>query len=111
YGDNVYNKGADVAHTMRGYMGDSIFFYSVKAYLSQNNYKDVSSIDFRDALTAASGIDMTNFFNDWVFNPGWPHFSIDSFKVVPNGGVYVVRIFVKQKITGAPNYFTNVPLE
>lgn len=111
YGDHVYNKGADIAHTMRGYMGDSLFFYSVKTYLSQNNYKDVSSSDFRDAITAASGMDMNDFFNDWVFNPGWPHFSIDSFTVVPNGSNYNVTIYVKQKLTGAPNYYTNVPLE
>lgn len=111
YGDHVYNKGADVAHTMRGYMGDSLFFYSVKTYLSQNNYKDVSSSDFKDALTAASGMDMTDFFNDWVFNPGWTHFSIDSFTVIPNGQNYAVSVYIKQKLTGAPNYYSNVPLE
>lgn len=111
YGDHVYNKGADIAHTMRGYMGDSLFFHSVKSYLSQNHYTDVSSADFRDALTSASGIDMSYFFTDWVFNPGWPHFSIDSFTVVPNGSNYNVSLYVKQKLTGAPNYYTNVPLE
>ncbi len=111
YGDHVYNKGADIAHTLRGYMGDSLFFHSVKTYLSQNNYKDVSSADFRDALTAASGMDMSDFFNDWVFNPGWPHFSIDSFAVVPSGLNYNVTVYVKQKLTGAPSYYTNVPLE
>ncbi len=111
YGDHVYNKGADVSHTMRGYMGDSLFFYSLKSYLAQHHYTDVSSADFRDALTAASGINMTNFFNNWVFNPGWPHFSIDSTVAVQNGNNYNVTVYVKQKLTGAPNYFTNVPLE
>ena len=111
YGDHVYNKGADVAHTMRGYMGDSLFFYSVRTYLSNNNYKDVSSLDFKNALTAASGMDMTDFFNGWVFNPGWPHFSIDSSVVVPSGTNYNVTVFVKQKLTNAPAYFSNVPLE
>ncbi len=111
YGDHVYNKGADIAHTLRGYMGDSLFFNSVKTYLSQNNYKDVSSADFRDALTAASGLDMSYFFDNWIFNPGWPHFSIDSFTVVPNGLSYLVTVYIKQKLTDAPNYYTNVPLE
>ncbi len=110
YGDHVYNKGADVAHSLRGYMGDSLFFYSVKTYLSQNNYKDVSSTDFMNALTAASGMDMTYFFNDWVFNPGWCHFSIDSFVVVPQGINYDVTVYLKQKLTSAPNYYQQVPL-
>lgn len=112
YGDHVYNKGADIAHTMRGYMGDSLFFYSVKTYLSQNNYKDVSSDDFKNALSAASGMDMTDFFNDWVHQPGFPHFSIDSTKsVTAGGGNYSVTVFVKQKLTGATSYYNNVPLE
>ncbi len=111
YGDHVYNKGADVAHTMRGYMGDSLFFYSVKTYLANNNFNDVSSLDFQNALTAASGIDMSDFFNGWVFNPGWPHFSIDSSTIVPSGSNFNVTVFVKQKLTDAPAYFTNVPLE
>ncbi len=111
YGDHVYNKGADIAHTMRGYMGDSLFFYSVKTYLSNNNYKDVSSLDFQNELSAASGIDMTDFFNGWVNNPGWPHFSIDSSIVIPSGSNYSVTVFVKQKLTDAPNYFNSVPLE
>jgi aminopeptidase N len=112
YGDHVYNKGADIAHSMRGYMGDSLFFYSVKTYLSQNNYKDVSSADFMNALTAASGMDMTDFFNDWVNQPGYPHFSIDSTQSVSaGGGNYTVTVYVKQKLTGATTYYNNVPLE
>ncbi|MBL7882470.1 MAG: T9SS type A sorting domain-containing protein, partial [Bacteroidia bacterium] len=110
YGDHVYDKGADVAHTMRGYMGDSLFFYSVTNYLAQNNYTDVSSSDFMNSLTVSSGIDMSDFFNDWVFNPGWCHFSIDSFKVVQQTSTHEVTVYVKQKLTSAPNYYTNVPL-
>jgi hypothetical protein len=112
YGDHVYNKGADVAHTLRGYLGDSLFYYSVRTYLSQNQYKDVSSADFMNALTAASGVDMSDFFNDWVNSPGYPHFSIDSVQSVSAGaGNYDVTVYVKQKLTGAPHYYMNVPLE
>ncbi|MGB0167292.1 MAG: M1 family metallopeptidase, partial [Luteibaculum sp.] len=28
YGDHVYRKGADIAHTLRGYLGDELFFSS-----------------------------------------------------------------------------------
>jgi aminopeptidase N len=112
YGDHVYNKGADVAHTLRGYLGDSLFFYSVKTYLAGHHYTDVSSADFMNSLTAASGVNLSDFFNDWVNSPGYPHFSIDSVQSVPaGGGNYNVTVFVKQKLTGAPHYYNNVPLE
>lgn len=107
---STYDRGADIAHTLRGYMGDSLFFYSLKDYLAQHQYQDVSSADMRDALTNASGINLTDFFNDWVFNPGWPHFSIDSTHAVANGSNYLVTVYLKQKLTGAPNYFNQVPL-
>jgi aminopeptidase N len=111
YGEHVYNKGAEVARTLRAYMGDTAFFNGLKYYLNDKKFDHATSFEFRDALTASSGIDLTDFFNDWVFNPGFPHFSVDSFTVVPNGGQFDVTVHVKQKITGAPALFSNVPLE
>ena len=112
YGDHVYLKGADVAHTLRGYMGDSLFFGGLNYHFSQNIFKDVDSYDFRDNLIAYSGLSYLNdFFNDWVFQPGWPHFAIDSMQSVPNGPDYDVTLYVHQKLFGAPNYYTNVPFD
>lgn len=111
YGDHSYNKGADVAHTMRSYFGDSLFFIGLKSFLADNMFKDVSSTDFMNHLNVINGIDATDFFNNWVFSPGFPHFSIDSMTVAPNGGNYDVELFVKQKLKAAPNFYSNVPLE
>ena len=107
----TYDKGADIAHTLRGYMGDSLFFSSLKTYLSQHQYTDVSSLDFMVSLNAASGMNLNDFFDGWVFNPGWPHFSVDSSVVTAAGSNYNVTVYIKQKLTGAPAYFNNVPLE
>ncbi|TND00215.1 MAG: aminopeptidase N, partial [Bacteroidetes bacterium] len=112
YSDHVYVKGADVAHTLRGYMGDSLFWLGLQYHLNQSQFTDVSSADFRDNLVTASGLtNLNDFFNDWVFNGGWPHFSIDSFSVVPNSPNYDITLYMKQKLDGAPNYYTNVPLD
>ncbi|MEO6882504.1 MAG: M1 family aminopeptidase [Bacteroidia bacterium] len=111
YGYTVYQKGADVAHTLRGYMGDSTFFAGLKYYLNTNQYTAVNSYTLMNSLQTSSGMNLSDFFNGWVFNPGFPQFSIDSFKVVPVSGNYTVTVFVKQKLTGAPAYFNNVPLQ
>lgn len=112
YGDHVYLQGADVAHTLRGYMGDSLFWVGIQYHLAHSQYVDVTSAQFRDNLITATGLTYLNdFFNDWVFNPGFPHFGIDSVNSVPNGPNYDVTVYIHQKLTGAPNYFTNVPLE
>jgi aminopeptidase N len=112
YGDHVYLKGADVAYTLRTYMGDSLFFAGLKYHLMQSQYKAVSSTDLRDNLIAATGLtNLTDFFNDWVFSEGWPHFSIDSFSVAPSGASFNVKVYVHQKLCGAPHFYNQVPLE
>ncbi|HEU4717176.1 MAG TPA: M1 family aminopeptidase [Bacteroidia bacterium] len=112
YGDHVYLKGADVAHTLRGYMGDSLFWAGLHYHLQHRQYTDVTSAQFRDDLIAATGLTYLNdFFDDWVFNPGFPHFSIDSVVSVPAGLNYNVTVYIKQKLVGAPNYFTNCPID
>ncbi|HEY9113379.1 MAG TPA: M1 family aminopeptidase, partial [Bacteroidales bacterium] len=101
YGSTAYDKGGSVANTLRGYLGDSIFFEAITAYLDEFAYQSVSSEDMRDFLTSYTTIDMSSFFDAWVFTPGTPHFAIDSTKVTENSGNYAVDIFLKQKYKGA----------
>lgn len=111
YGDHVYRKGADVAHTLRTYMGDTAFFAGLKYVLQQKAYKNMNSIEFRDLLQTSSGQNLVPFFDNWVLNGGWPHFSIDSVKTTGTSAPYTSVVYVKQKLFGAPNYYSNVPLE
>ncbi|MES2764114.1 MAG: M1 family aminopeptidase [Bacteroidota bacterium] len=111
YGDHVYRKGADVAHTLRSYMGDAAFFAGLKYVLQQKAYKNMNSIEFRDLLAISSGQNMNDFFDNWVLNGGWPHFSIDSVKTSGSAAPYTSVVYVKQKLFGAPALYSNVPLE
>ncbi|MCE7923955.1 MAG: hypothetical protein DYG98_12930 [Haliscomenobacteraceae bacterium CHB4] len=112
YGAHVYNKGAVVAHNLRGYLGDSLFRVGIQAALGATHFDDWSSAELRDKLNAATGKDLTDFFEDWVFNPGFPHFSIDSVQELPSvDSLVTFKIFVKQKRRGAPHFHHNVPLE
>lgn len=109
YGDHVYTKGALMAHCMRGYMGDTDFFQGLTAFVTDNEFSDVSSQDMRDGMTASTGYDLTNFFDNWILNPGWTGFEVDSFEVSGTGADNVT-IHVQQKVTGAPALFSDVPM-
>ncbi|MCC6282085.1 MAG: M1 family metallopeptidase [Saprospiraceae bacterium] len=111
YGDHVYKKGAIVAHNLRGHLGDSLFRVGIQSALATTQFDDWSSADFRDKLNAATGQNLNSFFDDWVFAPGFSHFSVDSFSVQNTGNQYHVTVFVKQKLRGAPHLYQNVPLE
>ncbi len=112
YGDHSYNKGSDIAHNLRTYMGDANFFAGLQSFLDTYKFQDVSALDFRDHLNSLSTtVDVTDFFNDWVFNPGYPAFYIDSLVTTSLGNGFEVEVFVHQKLKGTSQFFTNVPLE
>lgn len=113
YGQHVYNKGAVVAHNLRGYMGDTLFRQGLRTVLDETAFADWSSADLRDRLAAATGVDLNDFFEDWVFQPGFTHFSIDSIAVQysPIDAPTKVYLFVRQKLRGATHFYNNVPVE
>ncbi|NOY49507.1 MAG: M1 family metallopeptidase, partial [Chlorobi bacterium] len=100
YGSTAYDKGCVVTGALRTYLGDSIFFDGISAYLQNFAYQSVSSYQMRDFLSQHTGIDMTGFFDNWVFTPGTPHYSIDSTSLSANGNNYQLDIWLKQKHKG-----------
>lgn len=110
YGDHVYNKGADMAHTLRGYLGDELFFNGLKAYLEEFAFKSADSFDFRDFLNSVDGIDVTDYFEDWIFQPGWTQFSIDDVSFTGSGNDFSVDLEVTQRLRYANNFYNNVPV-
>ena len=110
YGTTVYKKGEDVIHTLRYYMGDSLFFSSVRAYINYYAYQNGSTLKLQNFLSQASGIDLTDYFNDWILAPGFPHFSIEHHDVVNTGGSYTLHYQIRQRLREAPHYYNNVPV-
>jgi hypothetical protein len=100
YGTTVYDKGGLIAHTLRGYLGDSIFFAAIKEMLNHFAFKPMSSYQMRDFLSQHTGVNLVPFFDGWVFAPGFPHFSIDSTTSVPHAGGWNVTVYTRQKMVG-----------
>lgn len=110
YGSTVYEKGPEVIHTLRKHMGDSLFFVACKDYMDSLAFGNANSEDLRDIFSYSSGIDLDPFFDGWVFEPGFPHFAIDSFSVTPIFDAYSVEIHVRQK-QRANTHIYEMPIE
>lgn len=110
YGQTTYSKGADIIHTLRAYLGDQLFFSGLAEMLEQNKFSDMDAIEYRDDLSAITGVNLDHFFADWIFQGGWPHVSIDSLTVAPNGSQYDVTVHLKQKLVGRTAYSNQVPV-
>lgn len=107
YGMHVYDKGADVAHTLRGYMGDSAFFIAVRSFMEAFKYQNVSSNDMMEHFQKSTNRDLEVFFEQWVYSPGFPAFHVFSHK--QSGNELAIR--TKQDLRLAPSYFRKVPYD
>jgi aminopeptidase N len=64
----VYFKGAYVLHLLREKLGDEIFWIAIKYYTAKYFGETVESDDFQKAFEESSGVQLDDFFNEWIYN-------------------------------------------
>jgi len=111
YGMHVYDKGAVVMHNMRHYLGDSLFRKGMQHLQEKFQFQTLNSIQYRDELSKITGVNMTAFFDNWVFTGGYPHFSISQYSVQPNDQQYQVHLKINQRLLGRSSYHQHTPVE
>jgi aminopeptidase N len=72
-----YNKGGQVLHMLRKYVGDDAFFAALKLYLETNKFSSVEIHNLRLAFEKVTGEDLNWFFNQWFLSPGHPELLIN----------------------------------
>lgn len=108
YGMHSYQKGGLVIHTLRGYMGDSLFFNCLRQLLDHYAFQNVNSEQFFTYLSQISGMNLMNFYEDWIHQPGFLDFDVDD--IIGHGcGIYAVK--VRQKGYGTNHPGTDVPVD
>lgn len=73
-----YNKGGQVLHMLRKYVGDEAFFASLKLYLETNKFNSVEIHNLRLAFEKVTGEDLNWFFNQWFLSSGHPDLLIET---------------------------------
>src|SRR5574344_2155223 len=104
YGSTVYNKGAVVWHSLRSYVGDSVFYASLRRLFNNKAFGNIDSYQLRDSLSLYTGVDLTDFFNFHVFSPGFVDYVIDSITSQPAGNEYQVTVALRQKLVGTTTF-------
>jgi hypothetical protein len=75
FDDVVYSKGAWVLHTLRGVLGDSTFFRTLRSYRQRWADKSAITSELKAVVDSVAGQDMSWFFDRWVFGRGWPKYA------------------------------------
>ncbi len=73
-----YQKGAQILHMLRNFIGDDAFFAGLKKYLNDNKFESTEAHHLRLAMEAVSGKDLNWFFNQWFFEKGHPELNIET---------------------------------
>jgi aminopeptidase N len=68
----VYDKGARALHMLRRLVGDATFFPALRGYGDAHAWGTATRGDLRAGFEKASGLDLKQFFDQWVETPFRP---------------------------------------
>ena len=68
----VYEKAASVLHMLRLLLGDDDFFYAVQTYFQTYHNGWAVTDELRVIMEDVSGLDLEQFFEQWIYSPGLP---------------------------------------
>lgn len=111
YGTHVYKKGADVVHSLRGVLGDSVFLDLCRKYQQAYRLKNASSIDMRNFFRDNGGAEIAeSFFNHFVLDIGFPHVILSK-QVHSGNGPYYLKVFTEQRPRFKTSPYEDLPID
>ena len=105
----VYNKGALILHMLRWKLGDAVFFQGLHDYIQDPDlsYSFAKSPDFQNIMETTSGMDLSEFFDDWLYGQGFPNYTI---KWAPDPTCNKVYLTVTQSHSAGQGTFFEMPV-
>lgn len=74
---NSYQKGGWVLHMLRRKLGDDLFWKGIRNYYAQYKDKNANTDDLCTVMEQASGVDLKQFFKQWLYTAGHPALMIE----------------------------------
>jgi len=104
-----YDKGGYLLHMLRWKMGDSLFFQALRDYLNDPllRYGYAKTPDLKAHLETTSGLNLTNFFDQWYYNQGYPTYQVRWYK---SGNNLTVKISQTQSHVSVSFFEMPVPI-
>jgi len=106
-----YRKGAWVLHQLRGVVGDTTFFDILSDYRAAYAFSAATTDEFAAVASSTYGQDLSWFFDQWVYQAGWPTYQFGWANVNVEGQDYLhVRIAQTQSAAYPPVFIMPVDL-
>ena len=106
---SVYFKGAWVLHMLRGIIGDTAFFAGLHQYAARYAFSNANTDEFRDVMESSSGMDLHQFFQEWIYEQHFPEYEY-AWSFEPYDGDFMVHLEIAQVQTDAPIFKMPLPI-
>lgn len=74
----VYNKGGAIVHTLRYLINDDdVFFDLLKGFQVNFANSTATGLQFKAYAEQETGMDLSDFFEQWYFGEGYPTYSVE----------------------------------
>lgn len=93
---NSYSKGGWVLHMLRGLIGDRPFFAGLQTYYRTYRDSTATSETLQRVMEDAAGTELSWFFRQWLYQPGYPRLDV-SWQYDATAGRVLVGITQAQK--------------
>ncbi len=76
--NNVYSKGALVLEMLKKHLGPDRFWAALHRYLTRHAYGNALTEDLRRAVLDATGVNLDWFWQQWMYQAGYPELRVSS---------------------------------
>ena len=74
--NNIYPKGALVLKMLHQYLGERRFWASINRYLKDHALDNATTDDLRQAVLDATGENLDWFWDQWIYQAGYPELTV-----------------------------------
>lgn len=111
FSSTVYDKGGLILHMLRWVMGDEDFFAGLQLYGENHAYGSANTEELQEDLETASGMDLTSFFDEWIYGQGFPVYQIGEMNAWEDDELgNSVSLTINQIQDNAPLFSTPLPV-
>lgn len=96
----VYDKGSAIVHSLRYIMNDDDLFFDVlKGFQVAYANSTATGLEFKAYAEQATGLDLSEFFDQWYFGEGYPTYSVQYNNVGTDVNVLVSQTVSRPTVT------------
>ncbi|MCD4796026.1 MAG: T9SS type A sorting domain-containing protein [Candidatus Cloacimonetes bacterium] len=105
----TYEKPASVLHMLRLMVGDEVFFNILQTYFSAYYNSNVITSEFQEVCENVSGLNLEQFFQQWIFQPGLPSMEYTYF-ISASAATTEFMSFIKTTSNSSTDFYMQAPI-